>query len=60
MPPPDQRSLKALASLKPTPREAEVLSWISDRKTNQEIGVIAHGWMCTRCRKLTQRHVLPQ
>jgi DNA-binding CsgD family transcriptional regulator len=40
MPPPDQRSLKGLASFKLTPREAEVLSWISEGKTNQEIGVI--------------------
>jgi DNA-binding CsgD family transcriptional regulator len=40
MSPPDQRSMKALASSRLTPREAEVLSWVSEGKTNQEIGVI--------------------
>jgi DNA-binding CsgD family transcriptional regulator len=40
MSPPDRRSLKALASSKLTAREAEVLSWVSEGKTNQEIGVI--------------------
>jgi len=34
---PDQRSLDALAL---TPREAEVLFWISEGKSNQDIGVI--------------------
>jgi DNA-binding CsgD family transcriptional regulator len=37
---PDQRSLKALVSLKLTPREAEVLFWISEGKSNQDISVI--------------------
>ena len=37
---PDQCSLEALASLKLTPREAEVLLWISQGKSNHDIGVI--------------------
>ena len=37
---PDQRSLQALTSLALTPREAEVLFWISEGKSNQDIGVI--------------------
>jgi DNA-binding CsgD family transcriptional regulator len=37
---PDQRNLQALASLKLTPREAEVLCWISEGKSNQEISLI--------------------
>jgi DNA-binding CsgD family transcriptional regulator len=36
----DQRSVKAFASLKLTPREAEVLFWISRGKSNHDIGVI--------------------
>jgi DNA-binding CsgD family transcriptional regulator len=35
-----QRSIKALVSLKPTLREAEVLFWISQGKSNHDIGVI--------------------
>jgi DNA-binding CsgD family transcriptional regulator len=37
---PDQRNLRALASLKLTPREAEVLCWISEGKSNQDISTI--------------------
>ena len=56
MSPPDQRSLKALASLKLTPREAEVLSWISEGKTNQEIGVIVGASTGTICKHV--EHIL--
>jgi len=35
-----QRSIKALVSFKPTLREAEVLFWISQGKSNHDIGVI--------------------
>ena len=37
---PDQHSLEALASLALTPREAEVLFWISQGKSNHDIGII--------------------
>jgi DNA-binding CsgD family transcriptional regulator len=36
----DQSSVEAFASLKLTPREAEVLFWISHGKSNHDIGVI--------------------
>jgi DNA-binding CsgD family transcriptional regulator len=36
----DQHVAKAFASLKLTPREAEVLFWISQGKSNHNIGVI--------------------
>jgi len=36
----DQRSVKASASLELTAREAEVLFWISQGKSNHDIGVI--------------------
>ena len=36
----DQSSIQAFASLKLTPREAEVLFWISQGKSNHDIGVI--------------------
>ena len=36
----DQRSAEAFASLRLTPREAEVLFWISQGKSNHDIGVI--------------------
>jgi DNA-binding CsgD family transcriptional regulator len=36
----DQRSVEAFASLQLTPREAEVLFWISQGKSNHDIGVI--------------------
>jgi len=53
---PDQPSLKALASLKLTPREAEVLSWISEGKTDQEIGVIVGASTRTICKHV--EHIL--
>ncbi len=46
----DQHSLKALASLKLTPREAEVLFWISEGKSNQDIGVILGAKTGTICK----------
>jgi DNA-binding CsgD family transcriptional regulator len=36
----DQNNVEALASLKLTPREAEVLLWISQGKSNHDIGII--------------------
>ena len=36
----DQRGVEVFASLKLTPREAEVLFWISRGKSNHDIGVI--------------------
>ena len=36
----EQGSLEALASLPLTPREAEVLFWISQGKSNHDIGVL--------------------
>jgi DNA-binding CsgD family transcriptional regulator len=36
----DQRSADAFTSLRLTPREAEVLFWISQGKSNHDIGVI--------------------
>ena len=53
---PDQRSLKALASLKLTPREAEVLFWISEGKSNQDIGVILGASTRTICKHV--EHIL--
>ena len=47
---PDQRSIKALASLKLTPREAEVLFWISQGKSNHDIGVILGAKTGTICK----------
>lgn len=47
---PDQRSMKALASLKLTPREAEVLFWISQGKSNHDIGVILGAKTGTICK----------
>lgn len=40
MAPPRQNILRALTSLNLTPREAEVLFWISEGKSNHDIGVI--------------------
>src|SRR6266550_3413010 len=37
---PDRRAINAFGSLKLTPREAEVLFWISQGKSNHDIGVI--------------------
>ncbi len=53
---PDQRSLKALASLKLTPREVEVLFWISEGKSNQDIGVILGASTGTICKHV--EHIL--
>jgi len=47
---PSQRSIKALASLKLTPREAEVLFWISQGKSNHDIGVILGAKTGTICK----------
>src|SRR5947199_5969550 len=47
---PDQRSLHALASLALTPREAEVLFWISEGKSNQDIGIILGAKTGTICK----------
>jgi DNA-binding CsgD family transcriptional regulator len=55
-PPPDHRSLRALASLKLTPREAEVLFWISEGKSNQDIGVILGASTGTICKHV--EHIL--
>jgi DNA-binding NarL/FixJ family response regulator len=51
-----QRSLEALASLKLTPREAEVLFWISEGKSNQDIGVILGASTGTNCKHV--EHIL--
>lgn len=40
MAPADQSILRGLTSLNLTPREAEVLFWISEGKSNHDIGVI--------------------
>jgi DNA-binding CsgD family transcriptional regulator len=47
---PDQRSMMALASLSLTPREAEVLFWISQGKSNHDIGVILGAKTGTICK----------
>jgi DNA-binding CsgD family transcriptional regulator len=47
---PDQPSMKALASLKLTPREAEVLFWISQGKSNHDIGLILDAKTGTICK----------
>jgi DNA-binding CsgD family transcriptional regulator len=47
---PDQRAINAFASLKLTPREAEVLFWISRGKSNQDIGVILGAKTGTICK----------
>jgi DNA-binding CsgD family transcriptional regulator len=46
----DQRSVEASASLKLTPREAEVLFWISRGKSNHDIGVILGAKIGTICK----------
>jgi DNA-binding NarL/FixJ family response regulator len=46
----DQRSVEAFASLKLTPREAEVLFWISQGKSNHDIGVILGAKTGTICK----------
>jgi DNA-binding CsgD family transcriptional regulator len=47
---PDQRSMMALASLSLTPREAEVLFWISQGKSNHDIGIILGAKTGTICK----------
>ncbi len=47
---PNQRNVKALLSLKLTPREAEVLFWISQGKSNHDIGVILGAKTGTICK----------
>ena len=53
---PNQRSIKALVSLKLTPREAEVLFWISHGKSNHDIGVILGAKTGTICKHV--EHIL--
>jgi DNA-binding CsgD family transcriptional regulator len=47
---PDPRAVEAFASLKLTPREAEVLFWISQGKSNHDIGVILGAKTGTICK----------
>jgi DNA-binding CsgD family transcriptional regulator len=53
---PDQHSLEALASLALTRREAEVLFWISQGKSNHDIGVILGAKTGTICKHV--EHIL--
>jgi len=53
---PDRHSLEALRSLKLTPREAEVLFWISEGKSNQDIGLILDACTGTICKHV--EHIL--
>jgi DNA-binding CsgD family transcriptional regulator len=46
----DRGGVKALAPLELTPREAEVLLWISRGKSNREIGVILGAKTGTICK----------
>ena len=46
----DQSSIQVFAALKLTPREAEVLLWISQGKSNHEIGVILGTKTSTICK----------
>jgi DNA-binding CsgD family transcriptional regulator len=46
----DQSSIQAFASLRLTPRESEVLFWISQGKTNHDIGVILGAKTGTICK----------
>src|SRR5262245_55759276 len=46
----DRRSLEAFASLQLTPREAEVLLWISRGKSNRDIAVILGAKTGTICK----------
>jgi DNA-binding CsgD family transcriptional regulator len=47
---PDGRAINAFASLKLTPREGEVLFWISQGKSNHDIGVILGAKTGTICK----------
>ena len=51
-----QSSIQAFASLKLTPREAEVLFWISQGKSNHEIGMIVGAKTGTICKHV--EHIL--
>jgi DNA-binding CsgD family transcriptional regulator len=53
---PDWRVIKAFASLKLTPREAEVLFWISQGKSNHDIGIILGAKTGTICKHV--EHIL--
>ena len=53
---PDRRAIRAFASLKLTPREAEVLFWISQGKSNHDIGVILGAKTGTICKHV--EHIL--
>src|SRR6266487_6945194 len=46
----DQRTVKAFAPLDLTPREAEVLLWISQGKSNHDIGIILGAKTGTICK----------
>ena len=46
----DQHAVKRFASLNLTPREAEVLFWISQGKSNHDIGVILGAKTGTICK----------
>jgi DNA-binding CsgD family transcriptional regulator len=52
----NQRSLEALASLALTPREAGVLFWLSESKSNHDIGVILGAKTGTICNHV--EHIL--
>jgi DNA-binding CsgD family transcriptional regulator len=54
----EQDSLEALASLPLTPREAEVLFWISEGKSNHDIGVILGAKTGTICKHV--EHIFGQ
>ena len=53
---PDRRAINTFASLKLTPREAEVLFWISQGKSNHDIGVILGAKTGTICKHV--EHIL--
>ena len=52
----DQRAVTAFASLRLTPREAEVPFWISQEKSNHDIGVILGAKTGTICKHV--EHIL--
>lgn len=52
----DQGGVKAIAPLELTPREAEVLLWISQGKSNHDIGVILGAKTGTICKHV--EHIL--